>query len=164
MTWRCDAVTASVPARPRRLRAAGFTLIEILVVLAILGLSLALVVGYKPPWSSTLGLRGAAAEVAAGLREARSEAILRNRQVSLDLDLARRRFQVGAGRVRQLSPELSLALLTVSGEQRNAQTGGIRFNPDGSSTGGRISLGDGRRSIAVGVDWLTGRVSVADAR
>jgi general secretion pathway protein H len=59
---------------------------------------------------------------------------------------------------------LTLALLTVSGERRNAETGGIRFNPDGSSTGGRVSIGDGRRSIAVGVDWLTGRVSVADAR
>jgi general secretion pathway protein H len=160
MTSRCEPMAGS----PRPKLPAGFTLIELLIVLAILGLGLAVVVGYKPPWSSTLGLRAAAADIAAGLREARSEAILRNRPVSLNIDLAGHRFQAGSGRIKQLPPELTVALLTVSGEQRNAQTGGIRFNPDGSSTGGRISIGDGRRSIAVGVDWLTGRVSVADAR
>ena len=142
----------------------GFTLIEILVTLAILGLALGLIVGYKPPWSSTIGLRGAAAQIAAGLREARSEAIAQNRSTSFDIDLAQHRFQVGAGPVRGLPGQLNLALLTASGERRNAHIGGIRFNPDGSSTGGRISIGDGRRTIAVGVDWLTGRVSVADAR
>jgi len=46
----------------------------------------------------------------------------------------------------------------------NGREGDIRFNPDGSSTGGRISLADGRRRLGVGVDWLTGRVSVADER
>jgi len=55
-------------------------------------------------------------------------------------------------------------LLTISGEALNGREGDIRFNPDGSSTGGRISLADGRRRIGVGVDWLTGRVSVADER
>jgi general secretion pathway protein H len=151
-------------ARHRHGCEAGFTLVEILVTLAVLGFALALIVGYKPPWSSTLGLRGAAAELAAGLREARSEAILRNRPIRLDIDLAGRRYQVGSGPVRQLPAELSLSLLTVNGEQRDARTGVIRFNPDGSSTGGRISIGDGKRAITVGVDWLTGRVSLADAR
>ena len=154
------------PMRIRQTRCgdAGFTLIEILVTLAILGLALGMIVGYKPPWSSTIELRAAAARIAAGLREARSEAIALNRPTSFDIDLSQHRFQVGSGPVRVLPRELDLALLTVNGERRNAHTGGIQFNPDGSSTGGRISVADGRRIIAVGVDWLTGRVSVADAR
>jgi len=145
-------------------RETGFTLIEVIVVLAVLAFALVLLVGYKPHWSSRLGLRGTAAELASGLRLARSEAILRNRPILFEIDLAGHQFRVDTGPVRRLPPQLSIALLTVSGERRDAATGDIRFNPDGSSTGGRISIGDGRRSIAVGVDWLTGRVSVVDAR
>ena len=156
--------TAPMPIGQTRHGDAGFTLIEILVTLAILSLAVGLIVGYKPPWSSTIGLRGAAAQITAGLREARSEAIAQNRPTSFDIDLAQHRFQVGSGPIRRLPGQLNLALLTASGERRDAHIGGIRFNPDGSSTGGRISIGDGRRIIAVGVDWLTGRVSVADAQ
>jgi general secretion pathway protein H len=144
--------------------AGGFTLIELLVSLAILGLALSLIAGYKPPWSRGLGLQATAAELAAGLRLARSEAILSNRAVLFDLDLIGHRYRVGTGTPRRLPADLSLELLTISGEALNGREGDIRFNPDGSSTGGRISLADGRRRIGVGVDWLTGRVSVADER
>lgn len=145
-------------------RRGGFTLIELLVTLAILSLALVLIAGYKPPWSRGLGIDATAAELATGLRLARSEAILANRPVAFDLDLIGHRYRVGKGTPRVLPVDLSLKLLTVSGEARNQGEGDIRFNPDGSSTGGRISLTDGRRSIGVGVDWLTGRVSVADVR
>ena len=144
--------------------AGGFTLIELLVSLAILGLALSLIAGYKPPWSRGLGLQATAAELAAGLRLARSEAILSNRPVLFDLDLIGHRYRVGTGTPRRLPADLSLELLTISGEAMNGREGDIRFNPDGSSTGGRISLADGRRRVGVGVDWLTGRVSVADER
>jgi len=143
---------------------AGFTLIEVIVALAIVGLALLLIVGYKPPWSSGLGLRGTASELAAGLRLARAEAILRNRPVALELDVAGHRYRVGAGTVRALPPQITIALLTITGERQGATAGNIRFNPDGSSTGGRISIVDGTRSIAVGVDWLSGRVSIGDER
>ena len=145
-------------------REAGFTLIEVIVVLAVLAFALALIVGYKPPWSSGLGLRGTAAELASNLRLARSEAILQHRPVLFELDLPGHRFRVGNGNVRQLPRPLLIELLTVTGERRGLATGDIRFNPDGSSTGGRISLADGRQKIAVGVDWLSGRVSVADVQ
>ena len=74
------------------------------------------------------------------------------------------RYRVGTGAERRLPANLSIELLTIAGESRGAGVGDIRFNPDGSSTGGRISLADGQQRIAVGVDWLTGRVSVADVR
>ena len=162
MTSPCEP--APQPASPRHGREAGFTLLELIVTLTILGLALALIVGYKPPWSSGLGLRGTAAELASGLRLARSEAILRNQAIAFEIDLAGHRYRVGQGAVRQLPAQLKLALLTVTGEQHYAAQGAIRFNPDGSSTGGRIEVADGARSIAVGVDWLSGRVCVAEGQ
>jgi general secretion pathway protein H len=54
--------------------------------------------------------------------------------------------------------------LTIAGERADTRRGDIRFNPDGSSSGGRITIAEGGRRIAIGVDWLTGRVQVANAR
>ena len=166
MTLRCKrALQPQLRSAERcSVRDDGFTLIELLVSLAILGFALTLIAGYKPPWSRGLGLQATAGELAAGLRLARSEAILSNRPVLFDLDLIGHRYRIGTGTPRGLPADLSLELLTISGEALNGREGDIRFNPDGSSTGGRISLADGRRRIGVGVDWLTGRVSVADER
>ena len=142
----------------------GFTLIEILALLAILGVALALIVGYRAPASSGLDLRASAASLAAGLRLARSEAIVKNRAVTFDLDLAGHRFRAGSAPPQSLPPGLSIELLTIAGERRNAREGDIRFNPDGSSSGGRITIADADWAMLIGVDWLTGRVSVADAQ
>ena len=158
-------MTSPFELRPRnRASPAGFTLLELIVTFAILALALVLIIGYRGPWSSALGLRGTAAELASGLRLARSQAIAGNRPVAVDLDLARHRYRVGDGLPQALPAALSIELLTVAGENRGRTEGNIRFNPDGSSTGGRISLAEGRRRVAVGVDWLTGRVTVADVR
>ena len=158
----------TLPRDPRlRSRATaplGFTLIELLVVLAILGLALVLIAGFKPPWSRGLGIDATASDLAAGLRLARAEAIAGNRPVVFDLDLASRQYHVGARPPRRLPPDMVVELLTVEGERRGAASGDIRFNPDGSSTGGRITLAAADRRVAVGVEWLTGRVSIANVR
>lgn len=159
MTLRCDTKRQSATV------AAGFTLLEMLIVLTILGFALVLVIGYRPPWSRELDIEATAAQIASQLRLERSAAIAGNKAAVLELDLKAHAYRSGAMPPQPLPAGLSLELLTVAGEQRGAaDAGDIQFNPDGSSSGGRIVLGDGARKVAIGVDWLTGKVSVADVR
>ncbi len=143
-------------------RTDGFTLIEMLVVLAILGVVLGLIIGRGPMNSSGLQLRAAAGALAQTLRAARAQAIASDQDVSVAIDPANHRFAVDGGPTRRLAADLPISVLPPAlrgpGPVRM-----IRFSPDGSATGGQIFLGTGRSRQAISVEWLTGRVSVANA-
>jgi general secretion pathway protein H len=124
-------------------RDAGFTLLEMLVVLVIVALAAGLLLTHDPRPSPAVAARGAAAQVAAALRAARGRAILTDAPVAVTLDAVRHRLGIAGEAPVPLPP-----VVPISG------SGVILFAPDGSSSGGRIVLG-GR---TVTVDWLTGRV------
>ncbi|MDR3436567.1 GspH/FimT family pseudopilin [Telmatospirillum sp.] len=149
--------------RPLR-RDGGFTLIEIVVVLGILGLALALVLSYGTPRGGALALRAAATELAGGLREARSLAVAGNKPVAVAIDLTSHRWQIDGQDVRHLPEDMSVRLLTVAGETASNTLGRFRFFPDGSATGGRIEFAGANRRIQIGIDWLSGRVSLAEVQ
>lgn len=139
----------------------GFTLLELLVVLAIGVLIISLVPPLLSGMEGTTELRAAARQLAAGLRQARNEAVIKQREATLTLDLERRRFTVtGSAQEHALPENLSVNLFTAQAELLNTATGRIRFFPDGSSTGGRIDLANKRFAYGVDVDWLTGRVRI----
>lgn len=155
-------VNRSERANERR-RRAGFTLFELLVVLALLGLVLALVPPLLSRGSAATELRIAAREVAAGLRQARSRAISRNGEIAVVIDVDKRAFRVdGDPRPRLLKGRVDLALLTAESELVNAGTGAIRFYGDGTSTGGRVRITGVKGAREVAVDWLTGQVSIRE--
>ena len=118
-----------------------------------------------PALSSGAGtrLKASARTVAAGLRQARSQAIFHNRDAVLEMDLEKREFRLGGGAgARSLPEEIRLSLFTARSEQIDERRGRIRFFADGSSTGGRITLANDAQSYLVDVDWLTGRVRVRE--
>lgn len=140
----------------------GFTLFELLIVLAIVALAVGLIIGRGPLGARTLAIQAAASALASDLRAARAEAILRNRPVTVTIDVARHLWIASDGKPRSFPRDLTVRATTVAG-QVQAHKASIRFEPDGSCSGGSIVLADGTRHWRVGVDWLSARVSVTDA-
>lgn len=137
----------------------GYTLIEMLAVLAVVALVMAAIPPLRP--DSGLVVEAAARRIAAGLRQARGDAIGGNRQTVFEVDVDARTYAAG-GPPQVLAPELSLRLVTAEGELRSEGRGAIRFFPDGSSSGGRITVSRNERRVAVDVHWLSGKVTVHD--
>ena len=135
---------------------------ELLIVLAIMGLILTLAVSGIARTMPGVTLRNGANLVADALRAARAAAVGDNREVMLVLDLERHTVTFDDRRPVRLDPDLRIALTTGTSEIADAQTGGIGFFPDGTSTGGRVSLTFGERQQDVLVDWLTGTVSIVE--
>jgi general secretion pathway protein H len=142
----------------------GFTLIELLVVLTIVALVLALIPGFMLRSQPGLDVEVAARAIADGLRQARSQAMLGNRDQVFALDVDERRFRAGRDQpLHQLDRTLELRLYTAQAELLDAASGQIRFFPDGGSTGGAIGLNLDDQEVEVRVDWLTGQVEIARA-
>ncbi len=142
-----------------RRREAGFTLIELIVAISIAGLMMTLILLQGRPRSAGLEENGTASELAGALREARGEAIARNKPVALTLDIASRQWKIDGQPAHSLPKQFRLSVLTVKGETRGDRAA-IVFEPDGSSTGGQVEFNDGIRKFAVNIDWLTGNVRV----
>lgn len=140
---------------PPRHFAAGFTLIEVTVVLVVLGLLVGIVVARGPAHSTALDARGTASAIAETLRGARARAIAANRDIAFHLDPGRHGFVADGAPLRVVPPDVQVV---VSGAP-----GRIVFAADGSSSGGLVAVAGGGRRILVKVDWLTGRVSITDA-
>ena len=143
--------------------ALGFTLLELLIVLVLMGLIAALTVPSFSGGVSTTQLKSAAREVAAGLRLARGQAVAQRAETILELDVDARAFRVLPDpRVHVLPTGIDVKLFTAQSDLVNDRVGAIRFYPDGGSNGGRITLAAGERKYDIDVDWLTGRVAILE--
>jgi general secretion pathway protein H len=143
----------------------GFTLLELLVVLAIIGVVLAFVPGFMLRGQPGLDVEVAARAIADALRQARSDAVLQNREQLFALDVEDRLFRVGGQRAPvQIPKGIEITFQTARSQAMSETIGQIRFFPDGSATGGRIGLALDGQEVDVVVDWLTGWVAVTHAR
>jgi general secretion pathway protein H len=133
-------------------RETGFTLLELIVVLAIIGVALALVAPLLARRAPGTALAGASLELTAALRGARAEAIAADRPVL---------FAGGAdgyfidGRWHRLAAAATAPMRVEIGG--GAQ---IAFYPSGGSSGGRVVLRDREARREIAVDPLTGHAAL----
>jgi general secretion pathway protein H len=138
----------------------GFTLVELLVVMVIAALVLALVGTSISRSVSGAEMRTAARKVAANLRYTRTQAILQKSEQVFLVDTEARTFQAPEREPVELPEGMRMALTTARTELTGESVGGIRFYPDGGSTGGYVELETNERIYKVSVAWLTGETVV----
>jgi general secretion pathway protein H len=147
-------------------RSAGFTLLELLVVITIIGLVMLAAPRLGGTWAENAKDRAAVREVGAALARARYMAVASRAPVEVLFDLASRTWRtIPTGPWGQL-PDAGIRVLGIDGavmDQPSAAA--IRFYPDGGSSGGTIVLDmpaarQGQARIAT--DWLSGRIEISD--
>ncbi|HTH99213.1 MAG TPA: prepilin-type N-terminal cleavage/methylation domain-containing protein [Stellaceae bacterium] len=124
----------------------GFTLFEMLVVLAIMGLAVALFEAHGTGGSARLGLRAAAEAVANAADQARAQAQSTNRPSVLVVEPGS--WRIDGGKPHALDTKVRISPATV------------HFAPDGTSSGGHVDLRDGSLKADVEIGWLTGAARI----
>ncbi len=145
----------------RRRSAAGFSLLEILVVLTLMGLMLGLVGASLMRSGASAEIRAQSREIAAGLRYARTRAMVQKQPQTFEVNANERFWRAADRPARALPEEMDITLLTARSEITGENAGQIRFFPDGSSTGGRVTVSAGDLHRYIGVAWLTGKITLA---
>ena len=147
------------PACPPDGLEGGFTLIEMIVVIVVLGLAMTIVLGHGRQHSARLSLSAARTEVLDSLRAARGAAIGRDRAVEMRLD--------ADGRLSGDGPAVTLRdALPVRCDARPGPTPSVSVafladgsaRIDGAARDGEICLGAQGLRTRIAIDWFTGRV------
>ena len=142
-------------------REAGFTLIEIICVLAIVGILALLALPFAPHGTSRARLEAYAMAMAALLTSDRNAAIRGQRRVTASLSLEKRSIKSGySSNIVQVPADIAFDALLAQrcGGRPSATT--IDFFPSGMSCGGVIGLRRPGAGFQVRVNWLTGGVEV----
>ncbi|HEY2069248.1 MAG TPA: type II secretion system protein [Rhizomicrobium sp.] len=127
---------------------AGYTLMEMLVVLTILGFVSAAALPMLSASRPGLRAKAAARAVASDFGAARQEAILKGEEARVTFDPASSSYALPGGARRVLPQGIAL-----SAQQRE-----IDFFPDGSSSGGSVTVTSGATRHRVTARWPSGQI------
>jgi general secretion pathway protein H len=155
------ARTTSPAARAEPSPAGGFALIEILCVLAIIGLLAGIILPAIPRATTRAKLESYAVETAALLKADRNAALRRQTQVATQVDAAARMIRSGVtGRMIRIPNDVSLQAMLASRCADRDVGRSIEFFPSGMSCGGVVTLTRPGMGFEVRVNWLTGGVDI----
>jgi general secretion pathway protein H len=144
-----------------RVRERGFTLLEMVCVIALVAMLAAVLLPFLPRHTSRSRLQAYALEAATLLKADRNAAIRRRADVSTLVDASSRAIRSGAtAQTIRIPDDVRVdALLPQTCRQREALST-ISFFADGMSCGGSIALSRLDAAYEIRVNWLTGRIEI----
>ena len=137
---------------------AGYTLLELLVVLVVIALVSGLAATMFPGRTSAVELAAAARRITALAADARQQAQASGVPVTLTFDAERHALVSSAGDGREPLPDN--AEIAISSMLPIETPASIAFYPDGSSSGGAIALRSGERTTRISMGWLSGQATI----
>jgi general secretion pathway protein H len=152
---------SSLSSKERASREAGFSLLEMLIALAILALAVTLVGVAFSRSSAGFRFEAAAQELALNLREAQARALRSGRDVAVVIDVDSRIYRLQADAPVQLPATAEITVVSAGEAMTSSRRPVISFSPEGGSTGGAITLVQDDRRAVISIDWLTGAVALA---
>jgi general secretion pathway protein H len=140
---------------------AGFTLLEMVGVIAVIAMLAAILLPSIPRGTTRPRLEAYALETAALLKADRTAALRRHAQITAQVDAPGRAIRSGStGRILQVPDDVGFeATLPLSCNERPARAT-ISFFATGASCGGTIVLSRLGTGYEVRVNWLTGGIEV----
>jgi prepilin-type N-terminal cleavage/methylation domain-containing protein len=148
--------TATSGNAMRRDSHAGFSMLEVVLALVILGLLASLGLPFIRPHTGATALRAKAFDIVSLLRADRNAAIQSGKVSTIAVDAQHGRIHSGrTGGEIVLSPPMSLKLLPQTAT-------GLAFYPDGRAVEGEIALLSGRDMVRITVSGPTSMVSIME--
>jgi general secretion pathway protein H len=139
----------------------GFTLIEMVCVLALIALMSAVLLPFIPHDTSRSRLQAYALQTATLLKADRNAAVRRGIEVATLVDAGARSIRSGAtADIIQIPDDVRFEALLPQTCNRRAALSTISFFSSGMSCGGTIALTRLDAGYEVRVNWLTGRIEI----
>ena len=149
------------PTSPAQHDEDGFTLLEVVCVLAILAIIAAIIVPAFPRGTTGPRLESYAVAIAALLKTDRNSALRRKLVVATDLDLTARVVSSGTtDRVVRLPTDVTIDALLPERCNQSRLRSAIHFFPSGMSCGAVITLSRLGSGYEIRVNWLTGGIEI----